>query len=337
MFFGKLKRHLFLVSQLRSSINAGLPLLRTIDVLIEHSSDFKLRRLFKDVKNSVSSGQSFSSAIKKYTGYLDPIFVSCVEAGEKSGQLEELLTSLENYYENMLDIKRKALIGLAWPVIETFLIFVIVCALPTVVEYLVPNPQSIPFYAFFVNARNIVFEVILFVFAFYLVNKFCNFIPFLKKIKDFFWLNVPIVGKIIKKTNLYRFLITFSFLLSAGLDIRTIIKYSANNIDNEYMKASSQKALNAINQGANITQSLKSMRIFPKDVLNAIAIGEESGKLEHSIRVVANQYINDVFQTMQLIPKVLFPVILILLAFFVLKAVIVLYIDTYKQIFNMMQ
>src|ERR1035437_799586 len=120
--------------QLASLLTAGLPLVQCLEALQDQTEDQCFRIVIRDVRNDISQGNSFSSAVRKFPNSFNALFISMVEAGEASGGLAEILSKVASYFESTVKLTKKvksamtypiAVIGLALALVNVLLIFVI--------------------------------------------------------------------------------------------------------------------------------------------------------------------------------------------------------------------
>lgn len=333
-----LKAHNIFVQQLKDCVKSGIPIIRSFDILSRNSSQRRLRKVSRNMALDIQQGASLKQALHKHSRHFDPLLLSCLTAGEKSGQLEEFLEELEEYYTNILDIRRRAVNELFFPVLELTFMLTILIALPSIIKYFIGISQAtvddVPFYSFLLYVRQTILITLGALVLFLFIFKLLSLIPVFKGLFDFTLLRIPVIGKILKKIALYKLLMSFSFLVKGGLDVQTMFNHSSASCNNTYLARKFRRSWNVIHRGGNIKEAFHASRIFPPLVIESVNIGEQTGKLDEHLQKTAREMIQQVFLTLKLIPKFLIPIMLVIMGLLVLKLALEIYI---KPIIDVME
>ncbi|HYD85734.1 MAG TPA: type II secretion system F family protein, partial [Opitutus sp.] len=215
--------------QLASLLVAGLPLVQCLEALQDQTEDQCFRIVIRDVRLDISSGNSFSSAVKKFPKAFPNLFISMVEAGEASGGLAEILGKVASYFEATVKLTKKvksamtypiAVIGLAVALVNVLLIFVIPvfasmfadfgAQLPAPTQLLIDLSDFMKAYWWAVGLG--AYAVFLF------IGKYTQ-TPAGRRQKDHFLVRAPIFGNLIHKIALSRFCRTYATLIRSGVPI----------------------------------------------------------------------------------------------------------------------
>ncbi|HKB90815.1 MAG TPA: type II secretion system F family protein, partial [Opitutaceae bacterium] len=216
-------------AQLASLLTAGLPLVSCLEALQDQTEDQVFRIVIRDVRLDISSGNSFSAAVKKFPKSFNSLFTSMVEAGEASGGLAEILGKVASYFESSVKLTKKvksamtypvAVIGLAVALVNVLLIFVIPvfaamfadfgAKLPAPTQMLIDLSHFLQkwWWAVGLTCYGI----------FWTVSKFTQ-TPRGRRMKDQFLVRAPICGNLIHKIALSRFCRTYATLIRSGVPI----------------------------------------------------------------------------------------------------------------------
>jgi type IV pilus assembly protein PilC len=329
--------------QLSTMIDAGLPLVQSLDVLASQQSA-KFKGILTQVRESVESGSTFADAIAKHPGVFNHLFVNLVRAGEAGGVLDTVLQRLAVYLEKMENIKRRIKGAMIYPsiviavaiiVLSIILIFVVPTfaslfkdlgtKLPALTQFIVGVSE------FFRN--NIIYiliaiaEVSTGVFFTYRRSERA------RKIVDAFLLKLWLVGNLILKTVLSRFCRTLATLTAGGIPILDGLEITAKASGNKVTEEAILEVRKGLSEGKTLAEPL-SMRpnIFPPMVVQMIAVGEQTGALDDMLNKIADFYDEEVDAAVAALMSALEPVMIVFLGATVGVIVVAMYLPMFKLI-----
>ncbi|MEI6430859.1 MAG: type II secretion system F family protein [bacterium] len=323
--------------QFSTMIDAGVTLVRSLDVLSEQTQNPKLRRIIADLRYEVESGNSLSKAMGKYPTVFSNLFVGLIRAGEVGGVLEESLQRLSTFLEKDVELRRKVKAALTYPVlvavaalgIVMFLTLKIIPEfakmfkelglkeLPWMTQMLVDfsNFMVTKFYLFALG-----------VVVFYIAFKMFTRTKFGRRVYDRFVLKVPVFGKLNHKVALARFARTLSTLLASGVPILSALETVAGVVSNEIISDAILDARARVREGDVISEPLRKSKMFPPMVVQMIAIGQESGSLDTMLSKIADFYDGEVDAAIASLTAAIEPILIIFLGFTVGFIVIAMFL-----------
>ena len=286
--------------QLSSLLNAGLPLVQCLEALQEQTQDAVFRVIIRDVRLDISSGNSFSSSVKKYPNSFNTLFTSMVEAGEASGALAEILSKVAAYFEASVKLSKKvksamvypiAVIGLAVVLVNVLLIFVIPvfaamfsdfgAKLPAPTQILIDTSNFL---------RSYFWAVGLGAFGIYWgTKKYCA-TPVGRKHKDNFLVRAPIFGPLIHKITLSRFCRTYATLIRSGVPILRTLEIVAAASDKVQIEEACDDIAKHVSSGGQVSEVVGANPFFPPMVRHMIKAGESTGNVDGMMGKVADFY-----------------------------------------------
>jgi len=306
--------------QFATMINAGVSLVRCLDVLEQQTSSVALKEIIRDIQAEVEGGATLSRAISKYPAVFSNLAVGLIRAGEIGGVLDETLERLAIFLEKDVELRRKIKASMTYPVI------VMVVALGIVIflcSFIVPK-----FIALFEELGVTEFPM-----TTMMLKRFSNFLwtpgqPALvnvgrwglaigtiivlrigmgrlkrtktgKRYHDALRLKIPVFGALNHKIAIARFSRTLSTLLTSGVPILQAMETVASAIDNDIIGDAVLLSRSAVREGETIGEPLGASRMFPPMVVQMIAIGEETGQLDDMLGKVADFYEAEVDATLQ--------------------------------------
>ncbi len=314
--------------QLASLVKSNIPLLRALALIAKQTKNKALKAVVTDMENHIKDGELLSGAMRKYPDLFTNLTTSMIMAGEKSGSLDQVLYKLAEYREKEQEIRRKIQSALAYPAIVVvagigtiFLMFTYF--LPKLLKLFEGMKQELPLPTkILIATTNFmshywwIFVIgVLFLIAIVGKNKSGSR---KKAILDMITLRIPVVNQFIKTAEIARFSRSLGLLLKNGIPVYESIELAANTLDNQVLKDQLAESSAAIlNQGCTISESFKRSDVFPEFMINMIAVGEESGRLEESLSEIASVYEKEVEQTIKVMTSLIEPILILLVGGFV--------------------
>ncbi len=342
LYFGgvKLKQIVLMTRQLSTLIDAGLPLLRSLNVLISQMKPSKLRDILKEVREDIQSGATFSDGLAKHPKVFDRLFVNMVRAGEIGGMLEVVLSRLAMFMERRQALKRKVKGAMVYPVAVMTVAVGIVWFL---LSYVVPEfavifedfEADLPWMTqFLIDAGDMVrfgwWKVALYFNGTIITLKIMGKFHTVKRVMDRVWLRIPLVGDMITKVAVARFARTLGTLITSGVPILQSLRITKETIGNEVIENAIQKVHDRIKEGDTIAAPLDEAKVFPAMVVNMIDVGEETGSLDAMLMKVADIYDAEVEAAVEAMLSLMEPVLIVVLGFIVGFIVIAMYLPIFS-------
>lgn len=341
IYFGgvKWKQVVIMTRQLATLIDAGLPLLRSLNILTSQQKPSKLKDILREVCADVQSGSTLSEALAKHPKAFDRLFVNMVRAGEVGGMLEAVLNRLATFMEKRMALKRKVKSALVYPVfvvlaatgIVTFLLIKVV---PVFAEIFADFGSALPKPTqFLVDVADTVklrwWLVLTVISAFAISVKILSKIHFVKRILDRISLKTPLIGDLVTKVAVARFARTLGTLLTSGVPILQALRITRETIANEIIQNAIQKVHDSIKEGETIAGPLDEAKVFPAMVVNMIDVGEETGNLDAMLTKVADIYDAEVEAAVEAMLALMEPAIIIILGGIIGFIVVALYLPIF--------
>jgi len=351
-FFAKMKKvneqALVVFSrQFATMINAGLAMVRCLDILSEQTEDKKLQATLIQVRRDVEGGSTLSNALHKHPGVFSTLYTSMVKAGEMGGVLDEVLERLAGFMQKDFSLKKKVKSALTYPVVilvmaMCIVFFLVTYILPTFVTLFegmslkLPLPTQI-LIVVTKGARN---PMVLIPCAFlagglaFVTNQYGK-TPGGKKQFDMLKLNVPIFGMLNRKVSISRFCRTLGTLLSSGVPIMQALEIVGKASGNEIIAITVTKVRESIREGESIASPLGASGMFPPMVTQMVAVGEETGNLDAMLSKIADFYDTEVEYMLASLTSMLEPIMIVGMGGIVGFIVISVFLPLYQLIGNL--
>lgn len=275
--------------QMATLIDAGIPLVQTLEILLEREENAYFKGVLEDTKSEVEAGVPFSGAIGKYTDIFPNYVVAMVEAAEEGGGMANILDKLATYLEELSELTKKLKSASMYPI---FIMGFFVCAMIGVVFFLIPRFEDI-FGGFNIELplptrilmaisrfllENILFEflgVAVLLIAFFMYKK----TPAGKYNIDKVKLHLPVMGKVAQKAIIARFCQTFGILLDSGVTVVNALAIAEKTAGNMIYEEGIGSIRSGIMGGETIGNEMERTGLFPRMLVSMIATGEQSGTL----------------------------------------------------------
>lgn len=337
----KLNQEKFLIfnQQFVTLIKAGLPILKSLDLLAERLTDPKLGPYIRAVRDDVRTGSSLSEAFAA-PGVFPPIYVTSVMAGEKSGSLPEVLERYIIYQKLAMAVRKKVLLSLLYPSLLITLTSVLIVFLIT---YVVPNfaklyssmSAELPaatqvLIAIGTTARNYVLvgfgALAGAVVAFRLWSRTERAQERLDKIK----MHTPVLGQIWTKYQVAQLSRVLSTLLLGGIPLVQALETAGRSLGSSLLRKALEKTRKMVKEGQSLSVALKAAGIFPPLSIDMMEVGESTGALPQMLNSVAEFYEDDVETRMTAALALIEPSIMIFMGIFVAFVLVALYLPIFS-------
>jgi len=325
--------------QFVSLIKAGLPILRSLDLLKAQIKNPILQRHIADVRDRVHSGAMLSEALKAQMVF-PTVYTASIYAGERSGDLAEVITRYTGYQKTVLAVKKRFLTSLIYP---AFLVVLCIVMVSVILAYVIPQfaelykglNSQLPLptrilMSVSTNLRaNMIFIVPIVlgsIIAFKLYIGTANGRTWLDRMK----LRAPVVGDLWTKFSMAQLSRTIATLLTGGTPLLSTLQVVRDASDNTVISESIRNAVIDVQDGKPLSDSLEKTGHFPNLALEMIRVGEQTGALPEMLNHVADYYDEDVNNKSAVLLSVVEPVILIFVAIFVALILISLYLPIFS-------
>lgn len=339
----KLKDVAVVSRQLATMVNSGLTLVRALTVLAEQIESPKLRTAIIAVKSDVERGSSLSQALERHEAVFDPLYVAMVRAGEAGGQLDNVLGRLATSIEKQVELRAKVRSAMYYPIIVMSVVVIIVVLMMIIVvptfkklytslHGTLPLPTRIV-----ITASNTVASWRAILVVLVIAGVIIGFRRWISTESgrtkwDRFKMRPPIIGPLVHKIALSRFVSTLSSLLSSGVGIIEALEMSAENVGNKIVAQAARGAEHGVREGQSLAASLSVYPVMPTMVTQMIETGEESGALDEMLERVGGFYDNEINATVNGLTTLIEPVMIVVMGAVIGAIVISLYLPMLKYV-----
>ncbi len=328
----KTKALMIFTRQLATLIDAGLPLLQSLNVLAKQEANPNLRATIEALGDAVQSGSTFSEALAQHPKIFDRLFVNMVKAGELGGVLEVVLNRLAEYQEKAQRLKSKVISAMVYPTIVlviavsivVFLMLVIVPKFKTMFAEQGNELPAISEFVFGVSDWFMAASVIPMVpnaalLAIIFAGIYAGFVAMGKtaggrKKIDSILLTMPVIGNVQSKSAIARFSRTFGTLVTSGVPILQALTITKNTSGNVVVGDAIGLIHDSVKEGESVVTPMSSSKMFPPMVISMVDVGEETGQLPDMLLKVADVYDEEVDNAVGAMTSMLEPLMIVFLA-----------------------
>jgi MSHA biogenesis protein MshG len=314
--------------QMYALMRSGVPILRAINGMVESANSTALKNTLTDIGKQLEGGYTFSSALNNHPKIFDHLFVSLIHVGENTGQLDQAFFKLTSYLQRELDTRKRIKSALRYPsmvlmAISAAMVILNIFVIPTFADMFSRLGAELPLATRFLIASSSLF---INYWPYMLLGVILMFIMIRKSLKThkgrYYWdrrkIKIPIIGSIIERSILARFSHSFAIVLKAGVPMTTGLTLVAEAVDNSYMQEKISGMRQGIESGDSLLRSAIGSALFTPLVLQMVAVGEETGRVDELLAEVGDYYEREVDYDLETLTARIEPLLLIVVAAMVL-------------------
>jgi len=328
--------------QFATMISAGLPLVQCLQALGQQAERKKFQEIIARVAADVEGGSTLSEAMARHPKVFDELYVNLVHVGEIGGVLDSMLARLAIYMEKSDALKHRVRTAMVYPILVVtvalgVVTFLLVFIIPIFTAFYdksgVPLP---PPTAFVVTMSNFIVNYWYMIIG-VSVATFFGFRAWYKTdggrtTVDRFLLRAPIFGVLLRKIAVARFTRTLSALISGGVPILDALRITAKTAGNRIVENAVLEARERVTAGQTLGEPLRQSKVFPAMVVQMVAVGEQTGRLDDMLSKVADYYEDEVDVAVSGLTALLEPIMIVFLGIVVGGIVIAMYLPIFQVI-----
>jgi len=317
-----LKDKIFFTKQLSVLLRAGIPLVQSLDLLVEQTTG-PLERVIITLRDGIKEGRSLADGLARYPETFDSIYIQLVRAGEATGNLEAILDRLNTYLERREELRKKITGALRYPIFQLIVIMLVVVGLLAFVvpqiasvfqgqNITLPLPTRMLLAAsdFILNHYILLFVIFVGIVALFMAWKST---PGGAYTLDRWKLKLPLVGYFSKTSAIVQFCGTLGMLVQSGVNLAEALNIVVKIVDNRVLTEALEKARENIIKQGKIAQYLKETDLFPAVAIHLINTGEQSGELGSMLLTVSRYFEDDLRERSDGLAAMLGPAMLIVM------------------------
>jgi type IV pilus assembly protein PilC len=323
--------------QLATLLEAGMPLLRSLRLLQEQEPNAKFKLVLGELAAAIEGGSSFSEALAQFPGVFNRLYLNMVKAGELAGVLESSLKRLADFMEKAARIKGKVKAAMFYPAavitvatgVMALMLLVIVPRFKEVFAGLTGRPLP-AFTRFVLGVSDVIrhnfFGTVIVLAALYVLFLLAIRTRAGRRGFDHFKLHMPVLGPVFRKLAIARFTRTLGTLITSGVPILQALAIIKDATGNVVVGQLVGRVRDNVEQGESIVGPLRESNIFPAMVVGMVDVGEQTGALPEMLNKIADNYDEEVDNSVTAMTSLLEPIMIVFLGVVVGSIVIAMFL-----------
>lgn len=331
--------------ELAALLRAGLPLLQALDLMLERMQNPVMSEVLTEVREKVRSGAELSDAFEDFGDIFPPIYASSLRAGERSGELEQVIRRFMRYQKLVLDSRKRVVSALVYPAV---LVGLSLGMLVVMAVYVVPN-----FSKFYddLNAELPAITQWTLTISFFLRDHFLLLIVSLvvavvgfrswlhsppgRKAFDAFKLKLPLLGSIFHRFALSEYCRSLATLLAGGIPLVSALETSTDAVGNVHVSGKLRPAIDDVRQGTSLHIAIERSDTFPHMAVNMLKVGEATGSLDEMLNSIGDYFDEFIETRVQRLLSLVEPVMLIIMGMLIAVLLISIYLPMFGALSQM--
>lgn len=314
--------------QMYTLMHAGVPIIRSITGLADTSRNQVLQKTLHAIRLEIEGGHELSTALAQHQDIFSHLFISMVQVGENTGNLDDVFLQIAGYLEREKETRNQIKSAMRYP---TFVLIAITVAMFIINMWVIPTFAKV--FAGFGAELPLATRVLLgtsqftvdywYIIVSLVVISVFSFRYYIKTEKghwqwDRFITRIPIVGSIILRATLSRFARSFSMSLSAGVPLVTGLALVSRAVDNVFVGGHIADMRNGIERGDTLTRTAAATEMFTPLIIQMLAVGEETGNVDEMLNEVADFYDREVDYDVKNLTSAIEPILIVFIGAMVL-------------------
>lgn len=326
--------------ELAALLRAGLPLLQSIDLMLERMENPSFRDVLTEIRDQVRSGAELSEAFDSFGDLFPPLYASTLRAGERSGELEQVIRRFMRYQALVLDARKKVVSALVYPtaLISLSLVMMIIMAVVVVPRFSrfyedldaeLPALTQVTLGISFFLRDHFLWIVIGSVIAFTLTRRWAR-TEAGRTTVDRWRLQIPLVGTIFHYFSLSEFCRSLATLLAGGIPLLAALDTAVSSVSNAFIRKKLHPTIQDIREGQAFHQAIETTGVFPGLGIDMIKVGEATGSLDEMLTSVSDHFDERVETRTERLLSLIEPVMLVIMGIIISAILISIYLPMFN-------
>lgn len=332
------------LGQLADLLENGVPVLTAFEVLAKQATHPILKKVIENIRDQLSEGQGIDVAFESHSNIFDDLTISVIRAGAEGAFLEDSLRRTSHFMEQQAELRGKIVGAMIYPIILTVVGVIVVSVLliffvpkfEPMFEALVDSGKELPL----VTVLLLGFKSICGKYGIYIIGAIIVAVVWLRfqmttrtgrRFVDYWKLKIPLIGPVVLGSSVSRFCRVLGTLLSNGVPILRALEISSRSTGNMLLTEAVEKAAESVAAGEPLSKPLTEAGILPPQVMTMISVAEESNTLETVLINVANSVERDLSKKLDIMVRLLEPLMLLIMAGAVFYIIIALLLPVFQM------
>ncbi|HEV8435048.1 MAG TPA: type II secretion system F family protein [Thermoanaerobaculia bacterium] len=314
------ERFLTFNQELLALVRAGLPIIQSLDLMLERQKNLRFREVLLDIRDQIKSGVALSDAFASYGDLFPTIYSTSLRAGERSGDLEGVLRRFLRYQKIIVNLRKKVVGALVYPAVlitlSAAMVFIMLTyVIPRFAEFYTGFGAQLPFFTRLMIAvatglrQNLLFVVAGVVLAVFLFRRWIRTSG--RVTWDRWKLKIPLAGGILHRFAIMQFTQSLGTLLSGGTPMVPAIEIGSQSVTNQEVSLKISAIVQNVREGEPLWRSLESTGVVSDLAIEMIKVGESTGALTEMLSNVSEFYDEEIEARLARIVAAIEPIILV--------------------------
>ncbi len=326
--------------ELASLLKAGLPLLQALDMMLERQRDPAFSTVLAEIRDRVKSGEELSSAFRQYPGMFPPLYAPTLLAGERSGDLEQVIRRFVRYLQLVIDTRKKVVSSLTYPVflITLALVMLFIMAVVVIPEFQtfydamdveLPGPTAV-LLGISNFAQDNVWLILTAAVVGYLAFRRWQASRLGSRAFDRLRLRIPVAGPILHRFAISEFCRSLGTLLRGGMPLVPSLDVAVEAMANTHLRTQLRPVVSAVREGSSFHHALEETGVVDELAVDLVKVGEATGALDEMLTNVSDFFDEEVETRTQRMLSLLEPIMLVLMGVTVALLLIAMYLPLFS-------
>jgi len=326
--------------ELLALIKAGLPIIRVLDILVDRAELSSFREALRGIRQEIKGGSSIADAMSKYPQQFPELYVSSLRAGERSGNLAEIIERYIRYQRPMIAVRKKVRAALNYPIFLfavsiAIVTFLLVYVMPTFSEIYresdaqIPTPTRILLHFVLLLRANFLWIVLVMGAGAFLLRVWSRTAAGRVSLQRLF-LRLPLVGEILLKSYLIQIARTLSAILSGGIPLVTALEMVADAITNQAISVKVREVRERVKEGISLARAFEKTGFIPRLTVEMVGVGEATGALEQLLTNAAEFHEEELDILLARVTTWVEPLLLLFMGTIVAAIVVIMYLPVFN-------
>lgn len=334
-----MERFLLFNQELLALVRAGLPILQSFDIMLERQKDVRFREVLADIRDKIKSGMSLSDAFASYGDAFPPIYSTSLRAGERSGDLEGVLKRFLRYQKIIVNLRKRVIGALIYPVVLIVLsvgmvVVMLTKVIPKFAEFYQGFGAELPWFTKLMIGvattlnHNFLFVTIGLAAAIILFRRWASTTG--RVLWDRFKLHIPLVGGILHRFAIMQFTQSLGTLLSGGTPMVPSIEIASQSVTNQDISRKISGIVQNVREGEPLWRSLESTEAVSDLAVEMIKVGESTGALTEMLGNVSEFYDEEIEARLTRLVSAIEPLILVFMGIVIATLLYAFYLPLFQ-------
>lgn len=321
-------------------LRAGLPIMKTLDTIIERTENKELLAVIQEVREEVRNGYSLSDAFGRFPHIFSPLYMASIKAGEQSGELPTVIKRYIDYMKRAQSAKEKVAGALIYPAILVTVavgavLFLLIYVVPTFSQVYLEAGQDLPVPTqILLGVTNFVRDQVIFLVG-AIVAGLIVAGRFLRseggsRLRERFILGLPYLGDIVLKYAFTKLSQVLATLLNAGIPLVPSLRLALGSLANKILQDNMEQVIKGVEEGKKLSQALTESQVAPPMMIRLVSVGESTGSLPEMLTETANFYQEEIDHKVEILTHTFEPVIMVFMGLIVAAILVAMYLPIFN-------